>query len=198
MTLFPQSLAHFPKRCLTLQKINSSVRMNFAYSSGVVDKVWPWCTATRPSSACLSAVPVFPYSFCTSVSLLLLPIPFFRYRKIEDIRNQTFHFPWSLLFSDFSAIFEEVYNEKIPGDICWNRCFPSEILSDLCIIWTLYRWWDRRFTRGNQRVNFSFLSLSSPNNTCVFLSHVTSAACNHITVQLPPFRSRTCLPWYKY
>lgn len=200
ITLFPQSLVHLPKRYLTFQKINSLVRMSFAYSSGVVGKVWTWCTATRTLSTASASLLFlyFSYYFYTPISLLLLSTLFFQYRKIENIRYKILCFPWSLLFSNFSVIFEEAHNEKICGDMCWNDYFSSEDLSDLCIIWSLYRMWDNRCTRKNQRVNFSFLSLSSPNNTCVFLSHVTSAAFSHITVELSPFRSRTYLPWYKY
>lgn len=117
---FPQSPVHFPKRCLTFQKINSLVRVSFAYSSGVVGKVRPWCTATRRLSAASASLLFlyFCYYFYTSTSLLLLSILFFQYRKIENIRYQILHFPWSLLFSNFSAIFEEAHNEKIPGDVC--------------------------------------------------------------------------------
>lgn len=121
-------------------------------------------------------------SYIITVTSYTIPILFFQYRQITNISIQISYFPWSLLDNNFSAILEGVRNEKIPGEICWNNCYPSEEWSDLCIVRSLYKRWEMRFTRGNQGVNFSFLSSSSPINTCLFLSHVTSAALNHITV----------------
>jgi len=90
---------------------------------------------------------------------------------------------------------EELGNEMIPEEICWNNCCPSEERSNVCIVRSLYKRWERRITRGNEGVNYYFLSLSYTINTYFSLFSVTSAACNHITVLLPPFRSRTCVPW---
>lgn len=122
------------------------------------------------------------HSYSITVTSYTSPILFFRYRQITNIRTHISYFPWSLLDSKFSAILEGVRNEKIPGEICWNNCYLSEEWSDFFIVRSLYKRWERRFSRGNQGVNFSSLSSSLPINTCLFLSHVTSAACNHITV----------------
>lgn len=130
----------------------------------------------------------YSYTSCTiTVTSYIIPILFFQYRQITNIRIQISYFSWRLLDSNFSAVLEEVHNEKIPREICWNNCYPSEEWSDLCIFQSLYKRWERRFTRGNQGVKFSFLSSSSPINTCLFLSHVTSAACNQHHCVTPSF-----------
>lgn len=100
-------------------------------------------------------------------------------RQITNISSQISYCLWGLLDRNFSAILEEVCNEKI---LCWNKCYSSEEWPDRCIIPSLYKGWEMRLTRGNQRVNFSFCSSSIAINTCLFQSRVSSTACNHISV----------------